>query len=197
MRIAVAFAWMLAVALVAGAARADSVAGVEFSERIEVNPGGYPLVLNGAGVRRRLVFDVYAVALYLPSPKPDAEEAIASLGAKRVAIAMLRDVDADEFARALGAGLRRNHSEAELQVFAPQIARLTEVMTRMGVAKRGTRVTLDLVPGGGTSVAVDGEPQGELIPGEDFYRALLRNWLGLRPVSDELKRALLSRRPAG
>jgi hypothetical protein len=188
MRFAVAFVWMLAAAV---------VAGVEFADRIEVNPGGYPLVLNGAGVRTRLVFDVYAVALYLPAPRSDAEEAIASLGAKRIAIAMLRDVDADDFALALGTGLRRNHSEAQLQVFAPQIARLTEIMTGIGVAKRGTRVTLDLVPGGGTAVAVDGAPQGELIPGEDFYRALLRNWLGAQPVSDALKRALLSRRPAG
>lgn len=198
MRVAVALAWMLALAAAAPeAARAEAVAGVEFPERITLDPGGLPLVLNGAGVRQKFWLDVYAVALYLPSASADAEQAIAALGAKRVAISMLRDVDAAEFVEALTAGLRRNHSAAQLRAFAPQIARLTQIMTGLGVAKRGMRVTLDLVPGGGTAVSIDGVPRGGPIAGEDFYRALLRNWLGPNPVSDQLKRALLSRRPAG
>jgi len=31
----------------------------------------------------------------------------------------------------------------------------------------------------------------ELIEGEDFYRALLRIWLGDKPVQEDLKKALL------
>ncbi len=34
-------------------------------------------------------------------------------------------------------------------------------------------------------------PAGAPIAGEDFYRALLRIWLGDRPVQDDLKKALL------
>jgi len=38
---------------------------------------------------------------------------------------------------------------------------------------------------------VDGKPAGAPIQGEDFYRALLRIWLGERPVQEDLKQALL------
>lgn len=55
----------------------------------------------------------------------------------------------------------------------------------------GLRITLNRQPSTGTRVTVDGKPMGAAIPGEDFYRALLRIWLGERPVQDDLKGALL------
>jgi hypothetical protein len=47
------------------------------------------------------------------------------------------------------------------------------------------------VPAAGTQLTVDGKPSGAPIPGEDFYRALLKIWLGEHPVQDDLKKALL------
>jgi hypothetical protein len=38
---------------------------------------------------------------------------------------------------------------------------------------------------------LNGEPRGKIIAGEDFYRALLRIWLGEDPAQERLKRALL------
>jgi hypothetical protein len=192
MRIAV-FAAVLALALApAPAARALEVAGVDFPERIEANPGGHPLVLNGAGIRKAALFvDVYAAGLYLPKHVTTPEQAIDMPGPKRVAMELLRDVDSATFSNALVTGLRENHSEAQMASFAPQIEQLTRIMARLDIAKRGTRIVLDLVPGKGTSVSIDGAPQGDLIPGEDFYRALLRNWIGEQPVSKDLKAALL------
>jgi len=38
---------------------------------------------------------------------------------------------------------------------------------------------------------LNGDAKGAAIPGEDFYRALLKVWLGERPASAALKRALL------
>ena len=35
--------------------------------------------------------------------------------------------------------------------------------------------------------------KGKDIAGEDFYRALLRIWLGNKPVQDDLKQALLGK----
>jgi hypothetical protein len=52
-------------------------------------------------------------------------------------------------------------------------------------------IDLDWHPGGGTQVTIDGKPAGQPIEGEDFYRALLRIWLGDKPVQDDLKKALL------
>jgi hypothetical protein len=42
-----------------------------------------------------------------------------------------------------------------------------------------------------TQVVIQGKPAGKPIAGEDFYRALLRIWVGDRPVQDDLKKALL------
>ena len=53
------------------------------------------------------------------------------------------------------------------------------------------RVALDWVPAAGTQVTVDGKATGAPIAGEDFYRALLRVWLGDNPVQADLKKALL------
>jgi hypothetical protein len=52
------------------------------------------------------------------------------------------------------------------------------------------RIALDWT-GSGTQLVVDGKPAGKAIEGEDFYRALLRIWLGSHPVQEDLKKALL------
>jgi len=47
------------------------------------------------------------------------------------------------------------------------------------------------VPGTGTRVLVDGAPKGKPIAGDDFYRGLLRIWLGDKPVDADLKKGML------
>ena len=153
------------------------------------------LQLNGAGLRKRAFFQVYAIGLYLPEKKTSAAEAIAATGPKRVALHMLRDVNAADFGGALNDGMKDNHSEAEMKALEPRIRLLLEAMNAMKEAKKGMRITLDWVPAAGTQLTVDGKPSGAPIPGEDFYRALLRIWLGEHPVQDDLKKALLGEKP--
>jgi len=64
-------------------------------------------------------------------------------------------------------------------------------MAELGEAKEGMRITLDWSPPAGTVVTVNGKATGNPIAGEDFYRALLRIWLGDNPVQADLKKALL------
>jgi hypothetical protein len=165
---------------------AAEVAGVKLEERIQ--PGN--LVLNGAGLRKRLFFQVYAIGLYLPKKTANAEEAIASPGPKRVAIHMLRNVGAAEFSEALAEGIRANHSEAEAKALEPRVQELAAIMAEVKEARKGMAISLDAMPTG-TQVLIDGKPAGRPIAGEDFYRALLRIWLGPRPVQDDVKKALL------
>jgi hypothetical protein len=42
-------------------------------------------------------------------------------------------------------------------------------------------------------LTVGGKPAGQPIPGEDFYTALLRVWLGEDPAQGNLKEALLGK----
>lgn len=168
---------------------AAEVAGVKFEDRTRV--GSADLMLNGAGLRKRAFFQVYAIGLYLGEKKPAAADAIALAGAKRVAIHMLRDVDAAAFTEALTDGMRANHDEATMKLLEPRVAQLSAIMAELKEAKKGMAILLEWQPGFGTALIVDGNPRGKPIEGEDFFRALLRIWLGDKPVQDDLKRALL------
>jgi hypothetical protein len=173
----------MALALPASAAE---VAGVKFEDTARVAQA--TLELKGAGLRKRFFFEVYAIGLYLMDAKADPIE---QSGAKRVAMHMLRDVGAERFTQALVDGMRPNHDEATMQALAPRIEQLSAIMREVKEAKQGMSISLDWVPGAGTRVAIDGRPAGAPIEGEDFYRALLRIWLGDKPVQDDLKQALL------
>ena len=165
------------------------VAGVRIEDRDRV--ANAELVLNGAGLRKRAFFQVYAAGLYLAEKKGVAAEAIAAAGPKRVAIHMLRNVDAQTFTGALADGIRDNHGEAEAKAFEPRVKQLGASMAQVGEAKEGMRITLDWVPATGTVLGVNGKPAGSPIAGEDFYRALLRVWLGDNPADRDLKKGML------
>ena len=149
------------------------------------------LVLNGAGLRKRAFFSVYVIGLYLPQKRTAAADVVGSQGPKRVLIHMMRDVDAATFADALTDGMKENVSESEMKSLDPQLKQLSAIMDQLKVAKEGMRITLDWLPAAGTQVTVEGKPAGAPISGEDFYRALLRIWLGDNPVQGDLKKALL------
>jgi len=166
--------------------QAAEVAGVKFEDQVRL--ADTQLALTGAGLRQRFIFDVYAMGLYVRDAKADL---VTQPGAKRVVIRMLRNVDADTFTAALVDGMRPNHDEQTMQALEPRIAQLSATMAQMKEAKKGMTITLDWLPGTGTQMAVDGTFTGAPIAGEDFYQALLRIWLGPKPVQDDLKKALL------
>lgn len=165
--------------------QAAEVAGVKFDDKTKV--GNAELTLSGAGLRKRLFFQVYAIGLYVQDAKVDP---IAQPGPKRVLIHMLRDVGAEQFTEALADGIKANHSEADAKALEPRVRQLGATMATLKEAKSGTTIGLDW-NGRETVLAVGGKPAGSPIPGEDFYRALLRIWLGDDPVQDDLKKALL------
>lgn len=179
----------LVLALIAAPLPAAEVAGVKLAEAEGA------LVLNGAGLRKRAFFQVYVIGLYVPEKKTAAADLINAGGAKRVVIHMLRDVGADQFTDALMDGMRDNHGEAEMKALEPRAKQLAAIMAEMKEAKKGMRIVLDWQPAAGTRVVVEGKPAGAPIPGEEFFRALLRIWLGERPVQDDLKAALLGGKP--
>ena len=175
--------------LVAFAALGAEVAGVKLDDKTQVE--SRELVLNGAGLRKRFaVVKVYVLGLYLPEKKTDAAAVLALAGPKRAEIHMLRDVGADTFTEALVDGLKANHSEADFKALEPRVKELADIMAQIGEAKNGMTIALDWT-GAATRLTVNGKPAGKPIAGEDFYKALLRIWLGDNPVQDDLKRSLL------
>jgi len=168
---------------------AADVAGVTLAPSVQVS--GATLMLNGAGLRKRLFFKVYVAGLYVARTSAQAAELISEPGPKRVAIHMLRDVGADTFTGALREGIEKNHSAVETAALEPRVEALAAVMKEVGETKDGMNISLDWIPGSGTVIVVDGTARGKPIAGEDFYQALLRIWIGEHPAQDDLKKALL------
>ena len=172
----------------AGAQAAD-VAGVKIDDKTRV--ANAELTLNGAGLRKRAFFQVYAIGLYVPQKASSPQALLEQPGPKRVAIHMLRDVGAEAFSEALAEGIRANHTEAEMKALEPRIKELTAIIAEVGQAKKGMAFALDWQPPAGTVMLVNGAARGKPITGDDFYRALLKIWIGDKPVQDDLKKALL------
>ncbi len=188
MKLAYLFGVVALVCCSAGA-HAVEVGGVAVADTIKL--GGADLVLNGAGIRTRAVFKVYVGALYLTEKKSAAAEAMAQRGPKRVALHMLRDLTAEQLGGALNDGLAANLSEAERTQFKSQIDELKATMDAVGAAREKSVVTLDYLPDAGIRIAIDGATRGKSIAGEEFYRALLKIWLGDKPVDRALKAGML------
>jgi hypothetical protein len=172
-------------------AQAVEVAGVKFEDKTSL--GNASLVANGAGLRKKAFFKVYAMALYLPEKQAEADGALSVKGAKRIAITLLRDLSAQQFVDALQEGVASNHSESEMAALTDRMKQFSDAMLSIGEAKTGSQVFIDLLPDGVTRLTVNGQVRGSDLAGEDFFNALLKIWLGNKPVQDDLKQALLGK----
>ncbi|GAA5171202.1 chalcone isomerase family protein [Viridibacterium curvum] len=173
-------------------AQALDVAGINFADSTSV--AGSELKLNGAGLRTRFaVVKVYAIGLYLPQKTAAADAVLASTGARRVQITTLRDLTAEQLTDALIEALEANHSTAEMSKLAPRVAQLRSIMLSIGKVAEKTSIRLDYLPASGTRVIVGNEQKGSDIAGEDFFVAVLKIWLGNKPVQADLKDQLLGK----
>jgi hypothetical protein len=188
------FALALALAMMCAPfdiASAAEVSGVRVDPRARV--AGVELALNGAGLRRLFLANVYVIGLYMPERTNSADTAIEATGPKRIALTFLRDVTAQALVDALYEGIRDSSTETEFTRLKTAAEALSAVMLPLRTAKAGDVVALDYLPGAGSQVVMNGRAVGQPIPGHDLYRALLRIWLGEPPVDNNLKRLLLGR----
>ncbi len=180
---------LLACAALVSWAQPLEVEGVRLEATSQVGPAN--LLLNGAGLRTKVFFKVYVAGLYTPQKATSAAQLLAQTGPRRVAITMLRNVDAESFSGALNDGLRDNHTEAQFAALKPKIDTLNANLKAVGEAKKGDVIHFEFVPDAGTQITVNGQARGSVIAGEDFFTAVLRIWLGDKPVDANLKKALI------
>jgi hypothetical protein len=180
---------LLAAAVSLPAMAAVDVNGYKFEETAKV--AGKDLKLNGAGMRTKLVFKVYAAGLYLPEKKKVVADILKEEGPRRVTLQMARDLTSEEFGKAFMDGLNENLDKAEKQKIVAQIGKMGELFASVDAIKKGDVLHLDWIPGTGTQTELNGKKLGEPIPDINFYNAILRIWLGDKPVDRALKPALL------
>jgi hypothetical protein len=169
------------------------VAGVRFDNTIQL--GGSPLVLNGAGVRYKAIFKVYAAGLYLAARANTPEAVLASPGAKRIHLVLLRTLDANEFGKILAAGIEKNSTRQEFIQSLPAIVRMGEAAAYHRQLVPGDTMTVDWVPDVGATLYVKGKAEVGPIKDMGFFTAMLKIWLGKSPADSMLKDAMLGVQP--
>ncbi|MGB6053926.1 MAG: chalcone isomerase family protein [Burkholderiaceae bacterium] len=182
-----ALAWLLAAACTV--ASATEVAGVKLDDTAQV--ANQQLKLNGAGVRYKVIFKVYAAGLYLADKKASTADVLAAPGAKRVTLVMMRDISNEEFGQSFMAGIKNNSTREERAKYVTQMMQFGEMFASIPELKKGDVITTDWIPGAGTVSSHNGKKISGPLPDAGFYNALLKIWLGDNPADEQLKQNLL------
>lgn len=171
-------------------ANAD-IAGVKFEDK--ATAGTTELVLNGAGLRKKIFIKVYAIGLYLPTKADSAAAVLASKGQKRIQIVTLRDLSAEQLSEALEKGVEENTSAADMGKIKPRLEEFRANLLAMGKVPEKSDIRIEWT-GSATRVLMNNTQKGKDIQGEDFYIALLKIWFGDNPVQADLKDALVGKK---
>jgi hypothetical protein len=151
------------------------------------------LQLNGAGVRRKMIIDVYVGALYLEHPSSDITAIMQSETRKRIALYFIYDeVTKEKLLEGWRDGFVLNHTATQLAALQ---SRLDESSRMFRSVHAGDTIYADYIPGIGTRIIINDELAGTL-PGHDFYQAVLQVWLGEHPAQLQLKQGMLGNHQA-
>ena len=172
------------------AAEAMQIESIHYAPTTEV--AGDSLTLNGAALRKKLFFKVYAAGLYVKTPTQDVNAVMNETGAARVRLGLLRDVSGESFIEALDDGLKANLTPENEQAVAKELDELRTLMKQIGDVKVNDLVDFDYVPNKGTMVSLNGKPVGQTIGGgRALYNAVLAIWLGDKTIDNTLKSGMM------
>ena len=164
------------------------IAGVDVPQSVTIE--NKTLVLNGAGIRKKLFIKVYVGSLYLTAKQTAVGKILADPGAKSIVMNFLyKEVSTKKLVDGWNKGFADNSSAKEIKALQERINQFNSLFTTV---YKGDEIRLDYLPGKGTQVRINSTLKGS-VPGEDFYQALLEIWLGSKPADDKLKKAWLGK----
>ena len=162
------------------------IAGVDVPQSVTIEDKA--LVLNGAGIRKKLFIKVYVGSLYLTAKQTAVDKILADPGAKSIVMNFLyKEVSNKKLVDGWNKGFADNSTTKEIKALQDRINQFNALFTTV---RKGDELRLDYLPGEGTQVKLNGTLKGS-VPGEDFSRALLKIWLGDKPADKNLKDAML------
>lgn len=151
------------------------------------------LVLNGQGVRYRVVFKVYEMALYTARPVTTAEQLLALPGPKRLSFVALRELPGTDLGLAFLKGLSSNTPKDQVQKHVVSTNRLIEIFSGKPKLMPGETFAMEFVPGKGTQFFIQDQPQGAPVGDAEFFNMVLRIWVGPSPADHQLRDRLLGK----
>lgn len=185
------------VSLTAAVAGAGETVGVDGSSTEYVTPietavgkKQVKMVLTGTALRKKFIFNVYAIGSYLEEGirARTAEELAAKDCAKQLHLVMERDVGGKEMAEAFRAAIRKNYPEPD---FSQELDQLIEFMQALSIEK-GDQVLLTHVPKAGLHCKIVGKAE-ILVENVAFAQAVWEIYLGKNNLGQEIKKGLVSR----
>jgi Chalcone isomerase-like len=168
--------------------QAKEVAGINIPENISFSDQSTKLVLNGAGIRTKFIFDIYIGSLYLEKKLNSAEAIYSLAGEKRISMHFLYDeIEKEKLISGWNTGFENNLTDEELIKFKSQIDQFNALFVTV---KKGDVINLNFTPTTGTQMVMNSKVRG-LVEGDSFFTALLKIWLGEEPADSDLKEAML------
>ncbi len=165
---------------------ARKVKRVTFPETASIQ--GTSCKLNGVGIRKKLIINVYLGALYLEKPTQSASAVTSSEQTKQVIMHFLyKEVTAEQLVEAWNEGFEKN-AGSKVASLKSEINRFNGFFTQS--MKKGERITITYNPAKGTEVNIKGRVAGT-IEGKAFMEALFSIWFGPFPPSKGLKEGMM------
>jgi hypothetical protein len=174
---------ILVALMVSSGALAGELEGVSMPDKVTVE--GKELTLNGLGLRKKFVFNVYVAGLFVEHPSQDPSAILGADETRRVEMKMLRDLEKKAVVEAIRNGFEKNAGEK----LAGLSERLEKFSALIPDLKKGQTLSILYVPGKGTKV--EGGKDSYLAEGKDFADALFSVWIGKVPVDGQLKKGML------
>jgi len=168
--------------------QALTINGAAIPDSVSLPNSDTQLVLNGAGVREKFFMDIYVGALYLEKPMRDPAAILADTGPASILMHFTySEVSREKIIEGWKDGLAENLTAENMSAITPSLEKFNTLFRSV---VKGDVIRIDYLPESGTQVRINDEWRGS-VEGNDFFRDLLRIWLGTHPVSKSLKRGML------
>jgi hypothetical protein len=163
---------------------AGTLNGVTMPDAVQAR--GFPLVLNGMGVRTKLGFKIYVAGLYLQQKSSDADAIVKSDAPKRILMQFTHGASKGQMADAFNDAFNDNAPDARNALKTD----VDHFLGQLDTVHTGDQMMFTYIPGTGTIFLMNG---GEklTVPGLPFAQLLFSVWLGPKPPNPDLKKGLL------
>lgn len=167
-----------------------TIDGYDIPQVIPATSEHAELKLNGASMRILYgVVDTYIGKLYVENPVTDADQLIAANEYKRMVFqVVMKRISGRRIAKAMYDALQMNLTQEEAVALETRLQLLVSMFDSS--LKRGQESYIEWVPEEGARIVLAGEVKG-MIPGKDFYDAILKIWIGENPVGSTFKKQVL------
>ena len=177
---------IVAVLMMATLGYSEEIGGINMPESLKT--GQTQLMLNGAGIRTKLFFDIYVGGLYLKEKSQDPKAIIEADEPMAIRLHVVSSMlTSKKMEKATREGFKKA-TGGNIEPIKVQIDEFCSVFKKE--IKEDDRYDLIYVPGKGVEVHINGE-YTSVTEGLAFKQALFGIWLSDKPAQKSLKKSML------